>query len=441
MFKYILIAASILFIGLLFPDHVQFQYQFERGQTWQYLELEAPFDFAIQKPREEIDAEIEELRANFSPYYQLRSDMATEEVDSFRRTFNQLIDSIPVAEQFPDVRDNTGRYLGLGSTFLTDLYQRGIIERANAHQDKDGNFTIHLIEGATTQERRIGRFLTVPEAMQAVSDTLSSSQLAEAEFLYPLLEEHVRPNIIFNDTLTERSWEDQMAQVSPTRGMVKKGDLIVTRGGRVTDEVYQKLVSLKGQYEQAIMANESRLTVMVGYFLITALIIGIFVIYLATFHKEVFNSLPNMIFIFLWLVGYSYLTYVVENIQELSAYLIPFCIVPIVVKSFFNSRLALFTHIVVVLLASFLSSEGFQFTFLQLLAGITVLLSDVETREWTKFFYSIFFIFLAYGLGYLGMSLIQQADIPSIPWNFYRWTGDGFIPISGIFTPYWELVL
>ncbi len=421
VFKYLLIAGVIAFIGFLFPDHVQFKYQFERGQTWRYYDLEAPFDFAIQKGSAEMESEIELLESNFSPYYQFLPQRKAEQLTAFEEDFRNQIDSAAIGELFPSVQENANEYLRLGRNFLEEVYGAGVIALAPEHQEAGEGFTINLIEGSTTQERLASSFLTLPDARQQVSDTLFNSSLAEPDFLYPLMEEHLQPNIVYNDTLTERFREDMLATVSPTRGMVRRGDLIVPRGGRINDEVYQKLISLRSQYEQTIMANESRLSVVVGYYLLVTLIIGVFVVFLARNVPEVFDSLPNLIFVFLWFVVYGYLVHFVNSVQELSTYLIPFCIVPIVVKSFFNARLALFTHIVLVLIAGFLANEGLSFIFLQVLAGIAVLLSNVDTRDWTQFFYSIFFVFLAYGLGYLGLSLIQEADLQHIDWGFYRW--------------------
>jgi putative nucleotidyltransferase with HDIG domain len=123
----------------------------------------------------------------------------------------------------------------------------------------------------------------------------------------------------------------------------------------------------------------------------------------------------------LWLVAFSYLVYAVEQVALLSTYMIPFCIVPIVIKNFYDEQLALFTHLVVILLASFLSSLGYEFTFLQILAGIVVLLSDVDTRDWTRFFYSILYIFVVYLLGYVGLSLIQEGSYQDIDLTVLSW--------------------
>lgn len=421
IFKYLLVLGVIAFISFLFPDHVKFKYYFERGQTWHYEDLEAPFDFAIKKPEAEIQAEIAALESEFDPYYEYLPSVVDSQRLGFRAEFNEQLDTARQKEDFPNVVQRPRTYLNFGLGFLNEIYDRGVIALAPPHRDAGEDFTINLLEGNTTEETIIRPYLTVNQARQLLTDTLSSSNLEEPDFLYPVVENHIVPNIVYNDTLSQRFKEDLLSNISTSRGMVREGELIVPKDGIVTDEAYQKLISLREQYEQKLINDKSRLSVIIGYFLLTGLIIGVFVLYLARNARAVFNSLSNMIFVFLWLVVYSYLVYVVEQMDVLNAYLIPFCIVPIVIKTFFNARLALFTHITVVLIASFLTTLGYEFTFLQILAGVVVLLSNVDTRNWTQFFYSMLFIFLAYGLGYLGLTLIQEGDIQRVDWSVYTW--------------------
>ncbi|MEM8908066.1 MAG: HDIG domain-containing metalloprotein, partial [Bacteroidota bacterium] len=170
-----------------------------------------------------------------------------------------------------------------------------------------------------------------------------------------------------------------------------------------------------------VSSKKSHWGVFGGYFLLTSLILGVFILYLQFHEKKIFGSLQQLLFMLMWLLVYSYLVFAVDANKILSVYLIPFCIVPIVIKIFYNERLALFTHIVVVLIASFLSSLGYEFTFLQILAGIVAVLSNIKVRDWTKFFVSMLYIFLAYSVGYLGLSLIDEGSLTTVNWSIYSW--------------------
>ncbi len=421
IFKYFLIIGVIAIISLLFPDQGKFKYQFEKGQTWHYEDLVAPVDYAIKKPQAEIQEEKETLLQDFRPYYQWNTDLADEQMEAFRSEFETQLDQVRTGNQFPDVLQFPDRYFRFGERFLNSLYRQGIISSAPEQSDKDPDYEVNVLRGNLAQRQPAGGFVTIDQAKAILSDTLTKSQLKEPEFLYPVVEDHLKANIVYSDTLTSKFREDLLSTVSSHRGMVQKGELIIPRDGVVNDDAYQKLVSLKEQYELTLSDNQSYWGIFGGYLLLTVLVIGMFSIYLARYAPEVFGSLNNMIFIFSWFVVTSYLVYVVDRTDVISIYLIPFCVVPIVIKTFFNSRIALFTHITVILLASILSAEGYDFTFLQILAGLVVLLSNVDTRDWSQFFYSMLFIFLTYALGYLGLSLIRDGMVANLDWSMYTW--------------------
>ncbi len=419
--KYLLVLAVVVFISYLFPNNAKFKYNFEKGQTWRYEDLTAPFDFAILKPIGELDSERERIKSEFNPYYEVNLDIDRNTKQRFRDEFNGQLTMAETDGLYNDVRRNAERYLKYGLSFIDRAYQTGFIALDDQHLNEEQGFVINLLRGNTKQQRTLQSFYNIQEFDLQITDSLFNSGLREAEFLIPLLQGKFSHNVFYSSEQSSKFLEDQLQSVSPSYGLVRQDDLIIQKDGIVTDEIYQKLISYRQKYEEEVSSKKSHWGVFIGYFLLTSLIIGVFLLYLQNQAKEVFQSFSRLIFMLMWLVLYSYLVYVVELNSSLSAYIIPFCIVPIVIKTFFNSQLALFTHIVVVLIASFLSSLGYEFTFLQILAGIVAILADFEVRDWTKFFTTMLFIFVAYALGYLGLSLIKEGDIASVDWSVYTW--------------------
>jgi putative nucleotidyltransferase with HDIG domain len=418
---YFLALSVVVFISFLFPDHVRFKYHFERGQTWHYEDLVAPFDFAIIKTDEELRAERESVREQFSPFYRRLSNLEQTQTAAFEQAFAQQLEMARQRDEFQEVTRAPAPYLQMGRAFLARAYQRGVIEMPPAHEERGEDVVVNVIDGNTSRRHTVGQFLTVKQARERLSDTLFNANIRGAEFLYPLLEMSLRPNIVHDDTLSRKFLEEALALVSTARGMVKQGEMIIPKDGIVTDEAYQKLSSLKEQYERELLSSRSKLNIFLGYFLLTSLIVGLLVLYVASHARSVFHSVPNMLFLFLWLVVYSYAVYAVERTNVLSAYLVPFCILPIVVKTFFTVRLAFFTHVIVVLIGSFLTTLGYEFALMHILAGVVVVLNKFDTRDWSKFFYSMLFIFLVYATSYLGLSLIQSGDIYLTDWSVYSW--------------------
>lgn len=421
LLRYLLVAAVVAFISFLFPNNVKFKYEFEVRQSWRYDDLNAPFDFAILKTAQELEAQQATLDANFSPYFSINTQVAKQAKSNFETSFNELKEDAINGDLFQDVKRRPNDYFAYGQQFLHKIYERGIIELDSTYEQKGQDFVVNIVNGNTTYLQTLGNLYTVTSAKDLLSDSLPYSPLKEPEFLFPILQQNVQSNLFYNDTLSQKFRADLLNEVSGTRGMVKKGDLIIPKDGIITEDIFQKLVSYKKAYEEEVTEKKSHWMVFAGYFLLTGIIAGVFLLYLKFYANRIFRNLGELTFFFIWLVIYSYLVFLVEQVGGLSAYLIPFCIIPIVINTFYNEQLALFTHIIVVLIASFLSSLGYEFTFLQILAGIVVLLGKINTQDWSRFFYSMLFLFLSYGLGYLGLSLIQEGGLQTIDWSVYSW--------------------
>lgn len=418
LFNSLLILSVIALISLLSPSHLQFKYAFERGQIWRYEDLRAPFDFPLLKTDEEMDAEIAALLATVSPVYAIQEEKSKRLIDSFTQAFQEQLTLVKQdrLDPFTDVIRHPDEYLRYGQSLLARWYQQGIVELSPQHVDGGADFVVAIVQGNTMREQTLGNLLNADQMRNRLADSLPYIGLAEPEFLFPLLEEHIQANLFYQDSLTRRMREIALESVTTHTGLVSKGDLLIAKGSIVNNEAYQKLNSYRFRFEEDTNQWQAY-GVRVGYVLLIAFLILIFTVYLKTFARLIYNRYNKLIFVMMWPVLYSYLVYAVETLDTLSVYIIPFGIVPIVVKTFFTERLALFTHLIVVLISGFLTSLGYDFVFLHLIAGVVVLLARVDTRNWSRFFYSMLFIFLSYTLGFLGLSLIQEGNLSSISWS------------------------
>lgn len=421
--KYLIVLGVIILISTLFPNNVRFKYEYEQGKIWSYNDLTAPFDFTILKSEAEIAEDRREREKSFSPYYQIDTELLKQKLDSFDQRFDQEYQSIQGNEQFSGVLNYPKRYRKYGKDLLKQTFERGIIELIPAHRNKEDDFVINVVAGNITEQRAISNLLEVKDARELLSDELPYSPLKEPEFLYPILLELFSPNIFYSQELSEQFKADLFADLPTTKGLVRRGEAIIRKGEVIGEEKLEKLNSFKLAYMKDVTKNRSPRSVFLGYILLTVLIIGIFLLYVQRYSAIQIKYFNQFLFIFIWLALYSYLMYVAESNNVLSGYMIPFCIAPIIIKHFFNGRLALFTHITVILLASFLSSLGYQFTFMQLIAGIVAVLGNIDSRDLSNFFYSILFIFATYMLALVGLTLIQAGNIQALDWTIVRFAG------------------
>ena len=303
--RYLIAVATLLALSPLFPTNATFKYRFSMGQTWLYDDLTANFDFAILKTAEELAKERADMEREFSPYYEIDLDGIKQREKEFSENFDvQLRRS---RSQFPDVARNTEGYLSYGNRILEKLLGKGILKLDTFLQKRDKEFVINVLRGNTTEKQTIQNLLTPEKARAWLSDSLPFSRLSEPEFLLPLLEPLMSPNLAFNAEKTKEFKQQELDKITSARGMVKSGELIVPKGGIITQGVYQKLLSYQEQYESDYSSSRKFYLILVGYALLSALILVLFMFYLKYHALVIFEKLRWVIFLLGWIVLYAYL--------------------------------------------------------------------------------------------------------------------------------------
>lgn len=418
--KYLLVALVIIIISLLFPNNSRFKYEYRLNQIWGYDDIIAPFDFALLKTQEEIELEKAEIASKATPFYQLDRKRGDDALRNYDRIFIEKLDASQKSSMYDDVVIHAERYQKEGLNLLKKVYETGVTALDSAHVELPPTTLINIVDGNTKNKTTKQTLFTSQEAMDVMTDGLFASGLPEADFLLSVFEESLIPNITYSKELSEKFLNSALDDIADNRGIITQGKTIIRKGETINPEKYQELESYKAEFISRSGAG-SNTYVFIGYLILTTLIIGVLLLFLMFHSPKVYNSFFKMLAIFIWPVIFSTLVFLIEGVSELSTYLIPFCIVPIVINHFFNARLALFVHIVIVLIASFLSSLGYEFTFLQILAGIVAIFANLKSGSLTNFFRSMIFIFLTYTIGFLGLNLIQEGGFSNIEWNTCGW--------------------
>ena len=426
--RYVVALAATVALLPLLPTNATFKYKFSQGQTWLYDDLMANFDFAILKSPEEMAKERADLDRELSPYYEIDLEAITERKKLFLQRFEaQLKQS---RAQFPDVVRNTEGYQIYGNYVIGRLLSKGILKSDTFIEKRDKEFVINILRGNITEKQTLQNILTPEKAQQWLGDSLPFVKLREPEFLLPLLEPLLSPNLAFNAEKTKDFKQQELDKMSTSRGMVKSGELIVPKGGIVTQGVYQKLMSFKEHYESDYLASRQFYLVLFGYFLLVGMTLSLFLFYLQNHAKTAYEKLRWLVFLLGWVVIYTYLMYGVRASEVLHPYIVPFCIAPIMIKNFYNRELAFVTHVISVLISGLITSPGYEFILLQLLAGLVVVFSRFDTRYWGNFYQSIASIIVVYMLGYIGISFIEEPNLSLINWTVLIWLGlNGFLTL------------
>ena len=119
----------------------------------------------------------------------------------------------------------------------------------------------------------------------------------------------------------------------------------------------------------------------------------------------------------LMMLGMLGLLALVTQYLELNEYIVPFAMLPLVVRVFFDSRTALYVHIIAVLLAGQMVPDTTEFVFLQILVGMVAVSSLKDMNSRAQLVKSALLIFLVYGVSFVAMELARGVDIESVDWT------------------------
>ena len=426
--KYLVALVVVVVLAFLFPTNTKFKYRFGLGQTWLYDDLIANFDFAIKKTQGEIDEDKISIERDLSPYYEIDLDIIKDKKKSFAKSFEEQLRRNRV--QYSDVSKNAEAYQSYGNYVIERLFNKGILQQDTSLKNKDKEFVINILRGNVTEKQTLENVFTIEKAKEWLGDSLPYSRLKEPEFLLFLIEPLLISNLVYNADKTREFRQQEFDKISTSRGMVKSGDLIVPKGGIITQGVYQKLVSYKEQYESDYFSSQKYYLISLGYALLCGLVLGLYLFYLKYNNKEIFLKLRWIVFLLLWVLLYTYLIYGIKATDVLSPYMVPFCIAPIVIKNFHSRELAFVTHIIIILIVGLVTSPGYEFIFLQFLSGLVVSFSKFDTRYWGNFFKSILTVFFVYVMGFIGLSLIEESSISNINLSVLIWFSlNGFLTL------------
>ena len=416
LIRWMLAIGAVVAISLLYPYQKSnsFPFEYELNQNWRYDDLQAPFEFPILKTTERYQRDLDEALENFGPVYALRQQDVNGAILRFQQRFDQAVAQISSDNSYPQVTRQSDQLRAYGQETLSKLYQRGILELRPVDAQREMDYVITIARGNVLREIALANASTPRNARAWLMDSLLYTNLEAPDFLLPFLEEQIQANTFYSDSLTQQLRSRTLEGVPPYDGLVERGQTIVRENSLVTADVYQKLLSYQEQYELEYGNRRGFNWGLVGYIILTSIVILLLFVYLRYFFPNVYARIPRLVFVLLWPVLYALLIRTTELNTGINSYVVPFCIAPIVIRIFFNERLAFFTHVVVVLIASFLTSLGYEFTFLHLLAGIVVIVMDIDTRDWSRYFRSLIYLLGVYIGGYLSLNMIREGSLNNL---------------------------
>lgn len=423
--KFAMITLAIVLICIFLPKQPRFRYEFERGKVWNHENLVSPYNFAILKTQEELNRDREQVLKTVQPIYNLNATASKEQIDQFN---TDVAEKWQIANMDSLSTQDRETYQSVGNALLNYVYNRGIISLNNRYQNKGLNaedvdqaqsqYNFTLLQDNVAQQKNTADIFTIESANQYMENNLSrNNKIDHKAWLAETLKNYVTINYIFNENLTNKAEQNALANISSTRGMVQKGELIAEKDKIISNETYQKLASLRKVFEDEARISGNQGYVMLGHFVVISMCVSLLMVFLYFFRPTIFDSNRLLFIILIVIISMLGVLSWAINMKIPNLYYIPYCSVPIIFRVLFDTRVALNIHLLMVLLAALFVPNGFEFVFLQFMTGMVAIYSIRTLVKREQFLVSSLIILATYIIAYVGLVLTRNGSISSIYWT------------------------
>ena len=365
--------ASTLCLLLALPRDSKAGYDYEVGKPWNYAPLIADFEFPIYKSAEQLAAERDSALRTFYPYYNSHEAVAQQQVRNFAAD--------RAAGHFAGVPD---AYITYAMRTLQGVYAAGVISSESMNRlTASGTCGVRVVNGTNAVTRDLGTIFSPRTAYEHIMDDEHYSR----DLLSRLnLHKYLEANLVYDSVKTQQGKAELLSGISGSTGLVLRGERIIDRGERVNLRQKAILDSLRRESERRKEDVDNERIILFGRFGLIAAFMALLVIYLRMFRRDLYQSPHTVYLIFSVVTIFPLLTYLLCTYKFFSVYIIPFAMLPIVLRVFTDTRTAFMSHLTMVLLASIPLHTQYQFILSQLLAGLVGIYCIKDLTERSQIF-------------------------------------------------------
>ncbi len=391
---YITMVIALVIMVLLYPSEGRFKYEYHKGRPWMYETLVAPMDFPILKSQAELLKEKNEAAELFVPYYVYNNDI--------------LLNVMQTADGLNRDSLISNKDLATLKGVLSEIYTAGIIKRDEQLVNNDKNNYIIVQKDKRAEEVPRASVYNIRQAVEKLQSKIvqiaaDSITIAGISKIKP--ESLIQANLIYDQQSTELVHKNAIDYISPTKGIVYTGQLIVSEGEIITAYIEQVLDSYKAEYELSMGYSGSNISLVAGHALIILAILFLVFASIYTINIQILREKKRFNFIiFLILLTYI-ITVVVRDAGPEYLFMVPFAVFALYMMAFFPAKVVLPIYMISLLPLLIIAENGIELYILNLFAGAVTLLSFVYLyRGWLQFLNSLlllgamFIVFIAFRL-------------------------------------------
>lgn len=333
---------------------------------WPYADLVADQDFLISKTQAELKEEKDAIR-NESPLFFEQNNVERD------RKMSQL----------QNLESTDLRSYNLLKPLFDSIYSRGVIESMDEESRKKAVF---IATGNYAEPAVYYDFFTIQTAVEYLNRNLAG-ELSDRNYL-----DFLTINYLLNKEKTNLFLNSKLEQISLYKNVIKRGQVLVKQAEPLTNN---KRYLINRYFNSQNQNAAFSLIKFVAKWGLTYILSMVLLVFLAFFRKPIFGQNKQVAFLFLLMLCSVFGTFFF-NRYGLMVFALPFALVPILIRVFFDGRTALFTYLMILLMCSFFMPDRLEFILLQLIPGICTLFVVAEMRRRQQILNAAILVFVFY---------------------------------------------
>ena len=409
LIRVLLVIVTVAIVVWIMPHDNTNLFHVEQGKPWKYAELTAPFDFPIYKAESVVKHERDSIMKEYQPYYKYNVEIERQMVHKFTTDY---------ADGIPNVPDD---YISIISNRLHSLYQQGIMESKEYETLRSD--TTNMINIVNKKQATSVSILEVYSAKRAYEQLFMDEKLIpmRAALQKCNLNNYIIPNLTYDRQRSETSRNELMASIPLASGLVQKGQKIVDRGEIVTDRTYRIIDSYVRENDRRNQDKTQNQISLIGQILYVSVLMICFTLYLSLYRKDYFENSRNAAMLYTFIVIFALLTALFVRNTFIHVYILPYAMVPIFIRIFMDSRTAFMTHTTMVLICANMLQHPFEFTVVELVAGLVAITSLRELSKRSQLYRTAIVITLSCIIVNLAFDWTKATALNQIDYSIYNY--------------------
>jgi len=414
---------TIIVILYFLPREGKYKYSYAENRPWQYGLLTAPFKFHIHKSDIQIQQERDSIMQTFLPYYTTDATIAKKSVTQFQ--------SDARAKSIPD------DYISYIVRKFNEVYKAGLLSTENYEKVQQlPKKQLLLSEGGgnIVNARYLASFYTPKQAYEKIiNDAPAYIDVGNLQAIN--LNDYLEVNINYDDKRSSNEKKDRLQQIALYEGEVQYGEKIIDRGEIVDARLKNILDSYTNEAANKVGTKSKPGWLFIGELLMISMLIMALMVYLMFYRIDEYRNRKNVIFMLLMVAIFPVITGIMADTKMYNfIYLIPFAVPTILIRTFIDSRTAMTTHMITVIICALMLPMGqmAQFIVVQILVGYMCIFSLKNLSERSQLVYCALLILLTYIVAYTAWTLCTDGDVSLIRenWRIYLYFSINFIFVT-----------